>query len=98
MIEQLLKNPAFAELYKNAPQLNKIEVPKLNTGGFISSTPVIPTIVQTPIMLPKVVNNPTPKNGKGKWVLPVIILSVGIYAFYKITRWLEQDNENSKNN
>ena len=98
MLEQLLKNPAFAELYKNAPQLNNIEVPKLETGGIIPPMSVIPPVVQTPIILPAVENIPPTKNGKGKWILPVIILVGSLYAFYKIRNWMEQENEKSRNN
>ena len=97
LLEQLLKDPAFAALYKNAPHLNNIEVPKLETGGFIPPMSVIPPVVQTPTILPAVENIP-PKNGKGKWILPVIILVGSLYAFYKIRNWMEQENEKSKNN
>lgn len=98
MLDQLLKNPAFAEMYKNAPYLNNIEVPKLETGGFIPPMSVIPPVVQTPIILPAVENIPPTKNGKGKWILPVIILVGGIYTLYKITRLIEEENQKSKNN
>ena len=98
MLDQLLKNPAFAEMYKNAPHLNNIEVPKLETGGFIPPMSVIPPVVQTPTILPAVENIPPTKNGKGKWILPVIILVGSLYAFYKIRNWMEQENEKSKNN
>lgn len=97
MLDQLLKNPAFAEMYKNAPHLNNIEVPKLESGGFIPPMSVIPPVVQTPTILPAVENIP-PKNGKGKWILPVIIFFGSLYAFYKIRNWMEQENEKSKNN
>ena len=96
MLDQLLKNPAFAEMYKNAPHLNNIEVPKLETGGFIPPMSVIPPVVKTPTILPAVEKIP-PKNGKGKWILPVIILVGSLYAFYKIRNWMEQENEKSKN-
>ena len=98
MLDQLLKNPAFAEMYKNAPHLNNIEVPKLETGGFIPPMSVIPPVVQTPTILPAVENIPPTKNGKGKWILPVIILVGSLYAFYKIRNWMEQENEKSKKN
>ena len=98
MLDQLLKNPAFAEMYKNAPHLNNIEVPKLETGGFIPPISVIPPVVQTPTILPAVENIPPTKNGKGKWILPVIILVGSLYAFYKIRNWMEQENEKSKKN
>ena len=32
LLEQLLKDPAFAALYKNAPHLNNVEVQKLTSG------------------------------------------------------------------
>ena len=98
MLEQLLKNPAFAEMYKNAPRLNNVEVQKLTNGGILPTNHVIPSVVQTPIILPAVENIPTAKNGKGKWILPVIILVGSLYAFYKIRNWMEQENEKSKNN
>ena len=98
MLDQLLKNPAFAEMYKNAPHLNNVEVPKLETGGFIPPMSVIPPVVQTPTILPAVENIPPTKNGKGKWILPVIILVGSLYAFYKIRNWMEQENEKSKKN
>ena len=98
MLDQLLKNPAFAEMYKNAPHLNNVEVPKLTSGGILPTNHVIPPVVQTPTILPAVENIPTVKKGKGKWILPVIILVGGIYAFYKITRWIDQENEKSKKN
>ena len=97
MLDQLLKNPAFAEMYKNAPHLNNVEVPKLTSGGILPTNLVIPPVVQTPTILPAVENIP-PKNGKGKWILPVIILVGSLYAFYKIRNWMEQENEKSKNN
>ena len=98
MLDQLLKNPAFAEMYKNAPHLNNVEVPKLTSGGILPTNLVIPPVVQTPTILPAVENIPTAKNGKGKWILPVIILVGSLYAFYKIRNWMEQENEKSKNN
>lgn len=98
MIEQLLKNPAFAELYKNAPHLNNVEVPKLTSGGIIPPNLVIPTALQSPVMIPSSLNIPPTKNGKFKWVLPVIILVGGIYTLYKITRLIEEENQKSKNN
>ena len=97
MLDQLLKNPAFAEMYKNAPHLNNVEVPKLTSGGILPTNLVIPPVVQTPKILPAVEKIP-PKNGKGKWILPVIILVGSLYAFYKIRNWMEQENEKSKNN
>jgi hypothetical protein len=54
--------------------------------------------VQKPTILPAVENIPPTKNGKGKWILPVIILVGSFYAFYKIRNWMEQENEKSKNN
>ena len=98
MLEQLLKNPAFAEMYKNAPHLNNVEVPKLTSGGILPTNHVIPPLVQTLTILPAVENIPPTKNGKGKWILPVIILVGSLYAFYKIRNWMEQENEKSKNN
>jgi hypothetical protein len=98
MLEQLLKDPAFAALYKNAPQLNNIEVPKLESGASVPPMPVIPPVVQIPTILPTVTNNPVAKKGKVSWIVPVVILVGGIYAFYKITRWIEEENEKSKNN
>jgi hypothetical protein len=98
MLEQLLKDPAFAALYKNAPQLNNIEVPKLELGAFVlPQMPVIPPVVQTPTILPTVTNSPVAKKRKVSWIVPVVILVGGIYAFYKITRWIEEENEKSKN-
>jgi hypothetical protein len=98
LLEQLLKNAAFAEMYKNAPHINNIEVLKLETGGFIPPMSVIPPVVQKPTILPTVENIPPTKNVKGKWILPVIILVGSFYAFYKIRNWMEQENEKSKNN
>lgn len=98
MIEQLLKNPAFAEMYKNAPHLNNIEVPKLTSGGILPTKLVIPPVVQTPTILPTATNSSVAKKGKVSWVVPVVILVGGLYAFYKITRWIEEENEKSKNN
>ena len=98
LLEQLLKDPAFAEMYKNAPHLNNVEVPKLTNGGILPTNHVIPPVVQTPTILPAVENIPPTKNGKGKLILPVIILVGSLYAFYKITNWMEQENDKSKNN
>ena len=98
MLEQLLKIPAFAEMYKNAPHLNNIEVPKLTCGGILPTKLVIPPVVQTPTILPTINNSPVEKKGKFKWVLPVIILVGGMYALYQITRRIEEENEKSKNN
>lgn len=98
MLDQLLKNPAFAEMYKNAPHLNNVEVPKLTSGGILPTNHVIPPVVQTPKILPAVENIPTAKNDKGKWILPVIILVGSLYVFYKIRNWMEQENEKSKKN
>lgn len=98
MIEQLLKNPAFAELYKNAPYLNNVEVPKLTSGGIIPTNLVIPTAMQSPVTIPTSLSIPPTKNGKFKWILPVIILVGGIYTLYKITSLIEEENQKSKNN
>jgi len=95
MLQELLKNPAFAELYKNAPQLNNIEVPKIDSGGFVPTMPVIAPFVQTPAITPtapnlmpvNVIGNMPPKNSKGDWVLSAIKIGVGIllcFAAYKI--------------
>ena len=97
LLEQLLKDPAFAALYKNAPHLNNVEVQKLTSGGILPTNHVIPPVVQTPTILPAVENIP-PKKVKGKWILPVIILVGSLYAFYKIRNWMEQENEKSKKN
>ena len=99
MLEQLLKDPAFAALYKNAPQLNNIEVPKLEIGGFVPPMPVVPPIVQSPIILPaEVVNSTAPKKSKGGWVLPVLILVGGMVALYKVSRFMQDEADKSKNN
>ena len=98
MLDQLLKNPAFAEMYKNAPHLNKVDLPKLTSGGIIPTNLVIPTAVQSPVIIPASVNNLSSKNGKFKWVLPVIILVGGMYALYQITKRIEEDNNKSLNN
>lgn len=98
MLEQLLKDPAFAALYKNAPHLNNIEVPKLELGAFVPPMPVIPPVVQTPTILPTITNSPVAKKGKVSWIVPVVILVGGLYAFYKIRNWIEQENNKSKNN
>ena len=98
MLEQLLKNPAFAEMYKNAPHLNNVEVQKLTNGGILPTNHVIPPVVQTPTILPAVENIAPTKNGKGKWILPVIILVGSLYAFYKIRNWMEQEKDKSRNN
>ncbi len=98
MLEQLLKNPAFAEMYKNAPHLNNVEVQKLTNGGILPTNHVIPSVVQTPTILPAVENIAPTKNGKGKWILPVIILVGSLYAFYKIRNWMEQEKDKSRNN
>jgi hypothetical protein len=95
MLQELLKNPAFAELYKNAPQLNNIEVPKIDSGGFVPTMPVIAPFVQTPAITPtapnlmpvNVISNMPPIDSKGNWVLPAIKIGVGIllcFAAYKI--------------
>jgi hypothetical protein len=97
MLNELLKNPAFAELYKNAPQLNNIEVPKLETGGFIPPMPVVPPIVNTPTIVPTVINTPVVKKGKGKWIVPVLILTGGFIIMYKLTRWIEEADKSKKN-
>ena len=95
MLQELLKNPAFAELYKNAPHLNNVEVPKIDSGGFVPTMPLIAPFVQTPDIIPSA-PNPMPvniiskvasKNSKGDWVSPAIKIGVGIllcFAAYKI--------------
>lgn len=106
MLEQLLKNPAFAALYKNAPQLNKIEVPKLESGAFVPSIPEIPPIVQTLGILPAtsnltaatVINGMPLKKSKADWVLPVIAISVGIILSYNIINCIYDEIEKSKKN
>ena len=97
MLQELLKNPAFAELYKNAPHINNIEVPKLGTGGFIPPMPVVPPIVNTPTIVPTVINTPVVKKSKGKLIVPVLILTGGFIIMYKLTRMIEE-NDKSKNN
>lgn len=99
MLKELLKNPAFAELYKNAPHINNIEVPKLETVGFVPPMPVVPPLVQSPIILPaEVINNSAPKKSKGAWVLPVLILVGGMVALYKVSRFMQDEADKSKNN
>jgi hypothetical protein len=97
MLQELLKNPAFAELYKNAPQLNNIEVPKIDSGGFVPTIPVIAPFVQTPAITPtapnlmpvNVISNMPPKDSNGDWVLSAIKIGGGIllcivaYNIYK---------------
>ena len=45
-------------MYKNAPHLNNVEVPKLTSGGILPTNLVIPPVVQTPTILPAVENIP----------------------------------------
>ena len=106
MLEQLLKNPAFAALYKNAPQLNNIEVPKLESGAFVPSIPEIPLIVQTPVILPAtsnltaatIINSMPLKKSKACWVLPVIAIGLGIILSYNIINCIYDEIEKSKKN
>ena len=106
MLEELLKIPAFAELYKNAPQLNLIEVPKFESGAFVPPMPVIPPISQTPVIISatpnlmpaNVINNMPPKKSKVGWVLPAIAIGVGIILSYNIINCIYDEIEKSKKN
>jgi hypothetical protein len=60
---------------------------------------VVPPIVQSPIILPaEVINNSAPKKSKGGWVLPVLILVGGMVALYKVSRFIQDEVDKSKNN
>lgn len=97
MLQELLKNPAFAELYKNAPHLNNVEVPKIDSDGFVPPMPLIAPFVQTPDIIPSapnlmpvnVISKMASKNSKGDWVLSAIkigggiILCIVLYNIYK---------------
>ena len=43
MLDQLLKNPAFAEMYKNAPYLNNVEVQKQYRNASVAAFKTYPT-------------------------------------------------------
>jgi hypothetical protein len=106
MLQELLKNPAFAELFKNAPHLNKIEVPKIDSGGFVPPIPLIAPIIQTPaiktsapnLMPVNLIGKIPPKNSKGNWVLPAIKIGAGILICIVLYNIYKDHNEKKQIN
>lgn len=98
MIEELLKNPAFAELYKNAPTYN---VDGKHTFMGSSIPPVLPPISNPVINNPPNIISHIPKNNgnskKTNRVVLVIVLSlVGGFVIVKGMEWW--DDYNTKKN
>lgn len=98
MIEELLKNPAFAELYKNAPTYS-VDGKHTYMG---SSIPPVPTPPSTPVInnLPNILPPRPNNNGNSKTtnrVVLVIVLSlVGGFIIVKGMQWWD-DYQNKKN-
>jgi hypothetical protein len=98
MIEELLKNPAFAELYKNAPTYN-VDGKHTFMGSSIPpvlpppSTPVINNL-QNIIPL-KPYNNENSKT-TNRVVLVIILSLVGGFVIIKGMNWWD-DYKNKKN-
>ena len=93
MINQLLSNPAYYRLYKNATSLNSVEIVK-DSADLIST--VKPTTV--PIMNTATVikTGPTEHNGGGNLLIFIGVgLVVGIAA-YSIYDYYNQKNKSIK--
>lgn len=99
MIEELLKNPAFAELYKNAPTYN-VDGKHIFMGSSIP--PVLPPI-SSPVFdnMVNIITDKPNNNGNSKTtnrVVRVIVLSlVGGFLIVKGMQWWD-DYQNKKNN
>ena len=98
MIEELLKNPAFAELYKNAPTYN-VNGRHTFMG---SSAPIVPPPPSTPVTnnLPNIIPPKSNNNGNSKTtnrVVLIIALSIiGGFVLIKAMNWWD-DYKNKKN-
>ena len=100
MIEELLKNPAFAELYKNAPTYN-IDGKHTFMGSSIPpvsppaplSTPIINNL---PDILPPKPNNNGNSKTANRVVLVIVLSLVGGFIIVKGMQWWD-DYQNKKN-
>ena len=98
MIEELLKNPAFAELYKNAPTYS---VDGKHTYMGSSIPPVLPPS-STPLInnLPNIITPKSTNNGNSKTtnrlVLVIVLSLVGGFVIIKGMQWWD-DYKNKKN-
>lgn len=98
MIEELLKNPAFAELYKNAPTFN---VDGKHTFMGSNIPPVLPP-PSSPVFdkMANIISDKPNNNGNSKKtarVILVVALSlVGGFLIFKGMKWWD-DYQNKKN-
>jgi hypothetical protein len=98
MIEELLKNPAFAELYKNAPTYN---VDGKHTFMGSSIPPVLPPISNPvinnlPNITPPIPNNNGNSKTNNRVVLVIVLSLVGGFVIVKGIQWWD-DYQNKKN-
>ena len=98
MIEELLKNPAFAELYKNAPTYN---VDGKHTFMGSSIPPVLPLISNPvinnlPNIIPPIPNNNGNSKTTNRVVLVIVLSLVGGFVIVKGMQWWD-DYQNKKN-
>ena len=100
MIEELLKNPAFAELYKNAPTYN---VDGKHTFMGSSIPPVLP-LISNPVInnlpntIPPIPNNNGNSKTTNRVVLVIVLSLVGGFVIVKGMQWWDdyQSKKNSK--
>ena len=93
MIQELLKNPAFAELYKNATEINVEEKQKKMASDI--------SLVSTPVA--NNMPNLTPPNngGKPKKTVNVLLIIagsiIGGLLIYQVVKWNDNRKKNKKN-
>jgi len=98
MIEELLKNPAFAELYKNAPTYN-VDGKHTLMGSIIPPVlphPSTPVINNLPNIIPPKPNNNGNSKTTNRVVLVIILSLVGGFVIIKGMNWWD-DYKNKKN-
>jgi|GEM_PF-2016367 hypothetical protein len=98
MIEELLKNPAFAELYKNAPTYS---VDGKHTYMGSSIPPVLPhisnpVINNMPNIIPPIPNKNVNSKTTNRLVLVIVLSLVGGFVIIKGMQWWD-DYKNKKN-
>ncbi len=99
MLEELLKNTAFAELYKNAPTYNV----NGNHTQMGSSIPLVPPPTSIPVInsLQNIIPTKPNNNGNSKKVNKVVFVIalsiVGGILVINVMNWWD-DYQNKKNN
>ena len=98
MLEELLKDPAFAELYKNAPTYSVDGKHTYMGSGIppVPSPPTTPVINNLPNIIPPIPNNNGNSKKTARVIFVVALSLVGGFLIIKGMKWWD-DYQNKKN-